>query len=75
MHIGRDAKVSKTECMYFPAFTGKYQELNTENIEVGDGYVSFTKTKYLGSLITSELNDAMDVEARISQAKKAMGVL
>jgi hypothetical protein len=76
MHIGRDAKVSKTECMYFPAFTGKYQESNTENIEVGDGYVPFTKTfKYLGSLITSKLNNAMDVEARIFQANKAMGAL
>jgi hypothetical protein len=76
MHIGHNAKVSKTECMHVPAFTGKYQESNTEKVEVGDGYVSFTKTfKYLGSLITGELNDTMDVEARIFQANKAMGLL
>eukprot|EP00978_Attheya_sp_CCMP212_P027760 scaffold93832_cov47-Attheya_sp.AAC.1 len=76
MHIGRNDKASKTECMYFPAFEKKYQESNTENIDVGDGYVSFTKKfKYLGSLITSELNDAMDVDTRISQANKAMGAL
>jgi hypothetical protein len=76
MHIGRNAKASKTECMYFLAFEGKYQETNTENIYVGDGYVSVTKIfKYLGSLITSKLNNAMDVDARISQANKAMGAL
>eukprot|EP00978_Attheya_sp_CCMP212_P021093 scaffold61228_cov46-Attheya_sp.AAC.1 len=77
MHIGRnDTKASKTECMYFPAFEKKYQESNTDNIDIGDGYVSFTKFfKYLGSLITSKLNDAMDVDARISQANKAMGAL
>eukprot|EP00978_Attheya_sp_CCMP212_P043112 scaffold275595_cov30-Attheya_sp.AAC.2 len=63
--------------MYFPAFSGTYyQDKNTENITVGDGFVSFTKTfKYLGSLITSEPNDAVDVEARIAQANKAMGAL
>eukprot|EP00978_Attheya_sp_CCMP212_P015167 scaffold39050_cov44-Attheya_sp.AAC.2 len=67
MHIGHNAKASKTECMYFLAFDRKYQEVNTENIDVGDGYVSFTKIfKYLGWLITSELNDAMDVDVRIS---------
>eukprot|EP00978_Attheya_sp_CCMP212_P037242 scaffold174172_cov56-Attheya_sp.AAC.1 len=76
MHIGREDKKSKTECMYFPAFSETYQDKNTENITVGDGFVSFTKTlKYLGSLITSELNDAVDVEARIAQANKAMGAL
>eukprot|EP00978_Attheya_sp_CCMP212_P037002 scaffold171651_cov63-Attheya_sp.AAC.2 len=76
MHIGHNAKASKTEYMYFPAFEGKYQESNTENIDVGDGYVSFTKIfKYLGFLITSKLNDTMDVNARISQANKAMGAL
>eukprot|EP00978_Attheya_sp_CCMP212_P032226 scaffold124663_cov50-Attheya_sp.AAC.1 len=65
MHIGREEKNSKTECMYFPAFSGTYQDENTENITVGDGFVSFTKTfKYLGSLITSELNDAVDVSLK-----------
>eukprot|EP00978_Attheya_sp_CCMP212_P039433 scaffold204944_cov26-Attheya_sp.AAC.1 len=76
MHIGRNAKSSNTECMYFLAFEGKYQEANTENINVGDGYVSFTKIfKYLGLLITCKLNDAMYMDARISQANKAMGAL
>jgi hypothetical protein len=76
MHIGRENKNSKTECMYFPAFNEKYQDENTENISVGDGFVSFTKEfKYLGSLITSELDDAVDVDARIAQANKAMGAL
>eukprot|EP00978_Attheya_sp_CCMP212_P003152 scaffold6504_cov40-Attheya_sp.AAC.1 len=51
--------------MYFPAFSRTYQDKNTENITVGDGFVSFTKTfKYLGSLITSELNNAVDVSLK-----------
>eukprot|EP00978_Attheya_sp_CCMP212_P035924 scaffold159167_cov25-Attheya_sp.AAC.1 len=40
MHIESNDKASKTECMYFPAFEKKYQESNTENIDVGDGCVS-----------------------------------
>eukprot|EP00978_Attheya_sp_CCMP212_P022421 scaffold66915_cov67-Attheya_sp.AAC.1 len=48
---------------------------NTKNINVGDGYVSFTKIfKYLGSLITSKLNDVINVDVRISQANKAMAM-
>eukprot|EP00978_Attheya_sp_CCMP212_P039613 scaffold207669_cov57-Attheya_sp.AAC.1 len=50
MNVGQNAKVSKTECMYFPAFNeNKYQDKNIEDIEVGDGYISFTEIfKYLG---------------------------
>eukprot|EP00978_Attheya_sp_CCMP212_P031731 scaffold120942_cov30-Attheya_sp.AAC.1 len=74
MHIGREDKKSKTECMYFPAFRGTYQDKNTENITVGDGFVSFTKTfKYLGSLITSELNDAVDVSHSQSETYDLFG--
>jgi hypothetical protein len=78
MHVGRNAKVSITECMYFPVFNKKYQDENTEDIEVGDGYVSFTKIfKYLGLLITTnaELNDAINVTREFSQASKVMGEL
>eukprot|EP00978_Attheya_sp_CCMP212_P018355 scaffold50097_cov33-Attheya_sp.AAC.5 len=34
MHIGRNAKASKTECIYFPAFEGKYQGASTENVSL-----------------------------------------
>eukprot|EP00978_Attheya_sp_CCMP212_P019386 scaffold54306_cov38-Attheya_sp.AAC.6 len=76
MHVlGRDGKDSKTECMFFPAFPGNEEDESNINIK-GEGHVSFTtRFKYLGSLITSEQNDELDVDARIAQADKAMGAL
>jgi hypothetical protein len=75
MHVGRDGKDSKTECMFFLAFPGNEEDKSNINIE-GEGHVLFTtRFKYLGSLITSEQNDELDVDARIAQANKAMGAL
>eukprot|EP00978_Attheya_sp_CCMP212_P022946 scaffold69384_cov30-Attheya_sp.AAC.1 len=76
MHVlGRDGKDSKTECMCFPAFPGNEEDESNINIE-GEGHVSFTtRFKYLGSFITSEQNDELDVDARIAQANKAIGAL
>jgi hypothetical protein len=74
---GQNNLKSKTERMHFLAYNNKYQEADTTNIQVRDRCVSFKKVfKHLGLLITSELNDdEIDVEARIMQANKAMGVL
>eukprot|EP00978_Attheya_sp_CCMP212_P043669 scaffold289028_cov40-Attheya_sp.AAC.1 len=75
MHIGMGDKKSKTECVHFPA-ANQQQPANLENIQVEQGFVSFTKCfKYLGSIISSNLNDEIDIDARISQANKAMGAL
>eukprot|EP00978_Attheya_sp_CCMP212_P012017 scaffold29800_cov23-Attheya_sp.AAC.1 len=73
MHIGVGDKKSKTECVHFPA-ANQQQPANLENIQVEQGFVSFTNCfKYLGSIISSNLNDEIDIDARISQANKAMG--
>eukprot|EP00978_Attheya_sp_CCMP212_P009953 scaffold23798_cov44-Attheya_sp.AAC.1 len=75
MHIGIGDKKSKTECVHFPA-ANQQQPANLENIQVEQGFVSFTNCfKYLGSIISSNLNDEIDIDARISQANKAMGAL
>ena len=75
MHIGVGDKKSKTECVHFPA-ADQQQPANLENIQVEQGFVSFTNCfKYLGSIISSNLNDEIDIDARISQANKAMGAL
>eukprot|EP00978_Attheya_sp_CCMP212_P036046 scaffold160870_cov73-Attheya_sp.AAC.2 len=77
MHIVEGDKKSKTECMYFPAFNNKYSLANMTQFDIGEGFVHFTKQfRYLGSTITSLLNDSIDIDARIAQASsKAMGAL
>jgi hypothetical protein len=76
MHIGVGDNKSKTECMYFPTFDNKYSLADTTQFDVGEGFVHFTmQFRYLGSTITSLLNDSIDIDARISQASKAMGAL
>eukprot|EP00978_Attheya_sp_CCMP212_P009209 scaffold21733_cov53-Attheya_sp.AAC.4 len=75
MHIGVGNKKSKTECVHFPAMN-QQQPANLENIQVERGFVSFTDCfKYLGSIISSNLNDEIDKDVQLSQANKAMGVL
>eukprot|EP00978_Attheya_sp_CCMP212_P019981 scaffold56732_cov51-Attheya_sp.AAC.1 len=61
-------KASKTECVYFPAFKKEYEDADTRNFVVNDGFVQFTKLfKYLGSTISYSLNDSVDIDAQISQ--------
>eukprot|EP00978_Attheya_sp_CCMP212_P002314 scaffold4796_cov57-Attheya_sp.AAC.2 len=75
MHGVHVDKASKTECVYFPAFKNEYEDAgDTSHFVVNDGFVQVTKQfKYLGSTISYKLNDSVDIDARISQASKAMG--
>jgi hypothetical protein len=76
MHVGQGDKKSKTECVLFPAFESEYEIKDTSNFEVNDGFVQFTKQfRYLGSIILFNLKDYVNIDARISQASKAMGAL
>eukprot|EP00978_Attheya_sp_CCMP212_P020286 scaffold57853_cov24-Attheya_sp.AAC.1 len=80
MHVGRGElhgdKASKTKCVYFPAFEKEYEDADTSNFAVNDGFVQFTKQfNYLGSTISYSLNDSVDIDGRISQSSKAMGAL
>ncbi len=54
-----------------------YDKLDeTQNVQVADGFVSFTRTFwYLGLLISYSLCDDDDVTARIAAANAAMGAL
>jgi hypothetical protein len=64
-------KKSKTECMYFPA-QGRYEDGDTSDILVDEGFYSFTKKfKYLGSIITYDLTADADVKNRIRCATAA----
>jgi hypothetical protein len=64
MHVGRGDKASKTECVYFPAFEKEYEDADTSNFAVNDGFLQFTKQfKYLGSTILHSLNNSVDIDA------------
>lgn len=82
MHVGRIVngveKASKTEAVFFPSArdTELPDPLNTANISVDGGFISFSQSfKYLGSIIASNLSDLEECEARISAASKAFGAL
>eukprot|EP00978_Attheya_sp_CCMP212_P014654 scaffold37475_cov44-Attheya_sp.AAC.2 len=77
MHVGHGDEASKTKsCVYLPPFEKDYEDADTSNFVVNDGFVQFTKQfKYLGSAILYSLNDSVNIDAQISQASKAMGAL
>jgi hypothetical protein len=54
-----------------------YDKLDeTKDVQVADGFVSFTRTfQYLGSLISYSLRDDDDVTARIAAANAAISAL
>lgn len=71
-HVGRGGAKSKTEAMYFPPPQQLYQDANTLPLEIDGGCVTFTQSfKYLGSVLTSDLDDSTEVEARIKSASAA----
>jgi hypothetical protein len=79
--VGTHKTKSKTEAMFFPASLKEARELSTNgtlppNITLPDNQqISFTHSfKYLGTLITSELNEDPEIKAQIKKAKSIMGV-
>jgi hypothetical protein len=76
MHIGENGKESKTEAVVFKAAGTNYEDYDTSAVEVGTGYITYTKTfKYLGSIISHDLSDTPDIENCITQARKALNTL
>jgi hypothetical protein len=81
MHVGCGNMKSKTEAMFFPASLKEANKLRTEkslpdDIQLpNDQFVQCTSQfKYLGSTITPELNEDMEIKIRINKAKSLMGV-
>jgi exonuclease III len=76
MHIGHGTTASKTEAMYFPARHNKYEDGDTSNFDVSDGFVSFVpEFKYLGSLTHFSTASDTDILARIGYATAAFGAM
>ena len=71
----KDHKASKTEALFLPG-DGDYASGDTSPFEADGGYITFCKQfTYLGSIITWDLDDSVDVTARIRKASSACGAL
>jgi hypothetical protein len=76
IHIGRRGAASKTDAMYCPARGSKYEDGETSNFYVADGYISLYEAfKYLGALIDYTLTSKVDIDKRIAKASAAFGAL
>lgn len=76
MYIGRDCVGSKSEAMYCSAVGDAYEDADTSNFVVADGFISFCeKFRYLGSIIHYSLTSHADVESRLRGAAAAFGAL
>jgi hypothetical protein len=80
MHVGNNNTKSKTEAMFFPESLKEARNLTTSGILPPDiklpdnQHVRFTHSfKYLGSTITTELNEDAEIKARIKKAKSLLG--
>ena len=72
MHVGRGTQKSKSEAMYCPAAGDAYEDADTSDFDVADGFISFcTEFKYLGSIIHYSLTSHADVMASIDSASRA----
>lgn len=71
-HVGRNGKQSKTEAMFIPRPRGLYEDANTSDLHIDGGTIPFVKKfKYLGSIISCDLKDDLEVDARIKAAGAA----
>ena len=81
VHTGSHEKKasSKTEAVYFPPSLreSKEQEDVPPEIQLKDGkFIPFTKAfKYLGSIISHDLTEDLEIESRIKKASQQMGAL
>jgi len=83
VHAGRAGEVAKTEALFCAAHPRCYANYATfDNVDLspiaaGDGYVVAVvhKFKYLGSWLTTDCKDALDVDARVTSALKAFNAL
>mgnify|MGYP003333642019 FL=1 len=78
MHIGKDGsyKDSKTEAVHFASPTEPQHNINTSPVKIDNGYITYTSNfTYLGSILSSDLDDSTDINNRIKQATRAFGAM
>eukprot|EP00957_Ditylum_brightwellii_P177620 13529172-Ditylum_brightwellii.AAC.1 len=73
MHIGENDKASKTEAIVFAAPGKDFTDYDVTRVPVAHGYITYTQTfKYLGSILSWDLDDRPDIDNQILQAQKAL---
>ena len=81
MHIGHAEGKSKTEAMYIsPSLKEDKEKLLEPNLEpripVHDGFITLTEDfRYLGSIISNNLRDELEITTRIKKATAQIGAL
>eukprot|EP00957_Ditylum_brightwellii_P182566 13907160-Ditylum_brightwellii.AAC.1 len=73
MHIGKDRSKSKTEAVIFAAPDKTYKEYDTILVNVDNRYIIHTtQFKYLGSILSWNLDDRPDLKNQALQTCKAL---
>eukprot|EP00957_Ditylum_brightwellii_P185878 14151583-Ditylum_brightwellii.AAC.1 len=73
MHIGRNGGSTKTEAVIFAALGKKYKDYDTSNVPIPKGEITCTwQFKYLGPILSWDLNNCPDLENQALQACKAL---
>eukprot|EP00957_Ditylum_brightwellii_P150859 11487148-Ditylum_brightwellii.AAC.1 len=73
MHISVGGGKSKTEAIIFAAPGKHYNNYGTSPVNVANSYITYTKTfKFLGSMLSWDLDDRPDLENRALQARKSL---
>lgn len=83
MHVGRGNSKSKSEFLLVPGKSriNHYDTYDTSVINIidpvkGNGVISSTKLfRYLGSMLSFNMNDEQDIDRRIELASKAFGMI
>eukprot|EP00957_Ditylum_brightwellii_P021684 1634941-Ditylum_brightwellii.AAC.1 len=73
MHIGKDGSKSKTEAVIFVTPDKTYKDYDTMHVPVDNGYITYTtQFKYLGSILSWNLDNQSDPKNQALQAHKAL---
>ena len=78
MHIGKDGSYqdSKTEAVHFASPSEPHNSADLSPVKVNQGYITYnSKFTYLGSILSSSLDDTVDIDHRIKQATRAFGAM
>eukprot|EP00957_Ditylum_brightwellii_P108883 8306541-Ditylum_brightwellii.AAC.1 len=72
MHIDVGGGKSKTEAVIFAAPGKNYDDYDTSQVTVANRYITYSrKFKYLGSMLSWDLDDCPDPKNRTLQAHKS----
>ena len=76
MHVGTNNNQSKSEALYISKSFQDDNIILPESITTNEGTIKFCQQfKYLGSIVTNDLRDDIEIETRIKKANAQFGAL